>query len=63
MTMKVSTLEPWVGTAEIAVHLGKPESFFHNRAADLGIPRVKVGNHWRYKVSQVDAWLAAGGVA
>jgi excisionase family DNA binding protein len=60
---KVATtvsVEPWVGTDQVAEWLGKPSSWLYNNAERLGIPRVRIGNQYRYKLSQVDAWLGAG---
>jgi predicted DNA-binding transcriptional regulator AlpA len=58
MTSRASqTIEPFVGTREVAEMLGKPESWLYNRADELGIPRYKVGLIWRYRLSEVEAWI------
>lgn len=49
--------ERWVTTDQIAAHLGKDATWVWANAQRIGIPRVKVGNHYRYRVSQVDEWL------
>ncbi|MFL6240555.1 MAG: helix-turn-helix domain-containing protein [Actinomycetes bacterium] len=49
--------ERWVGTREVAEHLGKPVSWVYNEAANLGIPRVKMGHQYRYRLSEVDGWM------
>ncbi len=51
--------EPLVGTGEVAAKLGKPASWVYSQAARLGIPRYKIGQQYRYKLSEVDAWLEA----
>ncbi|MCP2335787.1 helix-turn-helix domain-containing protein [Actinomadura rupiterrae] len=51
------TVEPWVGTRDVARHLGKPVSWVHDNAERLGIPRVKLSNQYRYRLSEVDAWV------
>ncbi len=50
--------EAWVSTEEIARHLGKPVSWLHQSAERLAIPRKRLGNQFRYRVSEVDAWLS-----
>lgn len=54
--------EPFVDTAAVAEFLGKPRSWIHNNAARLGIPRRRVGNHWRFRLSEVAAWVERGAV-
>lgn len=53
------TTEPLASTEEVAKYLSKPASWLHNNAATLGIPRYKIGNHYRYRISEVAAWLEA----
>lgn len=55
--MRLVLIEPWVSTEKVAAHLGKPTCWVLDRAGDLGIPRVKVANQWRYRLSDVDAWM------
>jgi len=56
MTTSVVKREPWVTTEDVARHLGKPVSWIYNNAHRLGIPRVKIGNQLRYRLSEVDDW-------
>lgn len=51
------TAEPFVGTREVAAFLGKPVSYVYEHAGRLGIPRYKLGNQWRYLLSEVEDWL------
>jgi predicted DNA-binding transcriptional regulator AlpA len=48
--------EPWVTTRDVAEHLGKPVSWVYG-AQRLGIPRVKIGNQLRYRLSRIDEWI------
>jgi excisionase family DNA binding protein len=57
----MATIERWVTTDEVATYLSKPPSWLHNNAARLGIPRSKVGKHYRYKLSEVAAWVENAG--
>ena len=49
--------EPYVGTAEAARFLGKPRSWLFNNAERQGVPRYPIGNQWRYRLSELSAWL------
>lgn len=50
------TIEHFATTEDVAEYLSKPRSWVHDNAARLGIPRYKVGNHYRYRLSEVAAW-------
>ena len=52
-----TTKEPLHGTAAVADYLEKPASWVRNNAGPLGIPRYKVGNQYRYRLSEVAAWV------
>jgi hypothetical protein len=54
-------LEPFVTSEQVAEFLGKPVSWIHNNAGRLGIPRARLGNHWRYRLSDVSDWLERQG--
>jgi len=49
----------WLTTREAAAHIGKPVSWLHNNAAQLHIPRFKIGQQYRYSVSDLDGWLTS----
>lgn len=56
--------EPFVGAEDAALHLGKPISWIYNNAERLQMPRYRIGNHWRYRLSDLDQWVRDGaGVA
>jgi predicted DNA-binding transcriptional regulator AlpA len=50
-------VEPYVNLSTAAAFLGKPESWLYNRADELGVPRYKIGNVWRFRLSELDAWV------
>lgn len=52
--------EPFITTRQAAEHLGKPISWMYHEAAWRGLPRYKVGNQWRHKRSELDAWVRSG---
>lgn len=53
--------EPWVDTATVAVHLGKPQSWIRDNVNGLGccIPHRKLGKQHRFRLSEIDAWMEA----
>lgn len=50
-------LEAFVDTDEAARFLGKPRSWLHQRGGPMGVPRYKIGNVWRYRLSELDGWV------
>jgi excisionase family DNA binding protein len=44
-------------TDEVAALLGKSRHYIYANAERLGIPRVKIGKHYRYRPSDVTAWI------
>lgn len=54
----MSENEPWVSTEAVAQHLGKPVSWIHQAGERLNIPRRRLGNHYRYKLSEIDSWVS-----
>lgn len=54
--------ERFATTDEVAIYLNKPTSWVHNNAARLEIPRYKVGNQYRYQLSEVARWVKARSV-
>jgi excisionase family DNA binding protein len=53
-----ATAERYVTTDEVAEFLGKPVTWVYNNAGPLGIPRYRLGNHYRYRLSEVAEWLS-----
>lgn len=49
--------ERWITLEEAAAHLQVSKSFLYQKGGLLGIPRVKIGTKYRYKRSELDAWL------
>lgn len=63
MNQPTRSVEPFVTVAEIARLLGVPRSFIYERTARGQIPCYRVGRLLRFKVSEVERWLAEGGSA
>jgi excisionase family DNA binding protein len=51
-------LEPLVDAHAVAEHLGVPVSWVYESARNGGIPHYRLGKYVRFKISEVDAWLA-----
>jgi len=55
-----SNPEPWVTLEAIAKHLEVSTDTVHRWIRARKIPVQRVGRQWRFKVSDVDAWVVAG---
>jgi len=47
----------WINLTDAATHLNVSKSFLYQKGQALGIPRAKLGSKYRYKKSDLDAWL------
>ncbi|WP_186064178.1 helix-turn-helix domain-containing protein [Burkholderia gladioli] len=57
----MTTAEPWVSVEHIAEHLGVVKDTVYRWRERRGLPAHRVGRLWKFKVSEVDAWVRAGG--
>lgn len=55
------TAEPWVSVDQIAEHLGVTRDSIYRWIDRKGLPAHRVGRLWKFKVSEVDDWVRAGG--
>ena len=55
--------EPWLSLEEITKHLGVRRETIYRwlKDKDKGMPGHRVGRHWKFKLSEVDAWVKSGG--
>ncbi len=49
--------ERWIKTEEAAEYLSVSSSYLYQKGPAAGIPRVKLGSGFRYRMSDLDAWL------
>lgn len=54
--MKVTEKEVF-SLKEVAEYLGKPPSYLYNNVEKMGIPHVKIGQQYRFLISDIKMWL------
>jgi excisionase family DNA binding protein len=55
------TPEPWSILADVAAHLQVSEDTVLRWIAKRKLPAHRVGRIWRFKLTEVDLWVRAGG--
>ena len=50
----------WVGIDEIAEYLGVNKDTIRNWIKKKDIPACKIGRQWKFKKTEVDAWVKSG---
>jgi excisionase family DNA binding protein len=55
-----STNERWSSLEEVAEYLGVNKDTVRNWIKKQAIPAHKVGKLWKFKLSEVDAWVKSG---
>jgi excisionase family DNA binding protein len=53
--------EPWTSVEEIARHLGVAKDSIYRWIERRSLPAHRIGRLWKFKVSEVDEWVRAGG--
>ena len=53
--------EPWVALEAVARHLGVSNDSIYRWIDGRALPAHKIGRLWKFKLSEVDAWVRAGG--
>lgn len=53
--------EPWISVDQIAAHLGVTRDSIYRWIDRKGLPAHRAGRLWKFKVSEVDAWMCTGG--
>lgn len=52
---KEQVLEKWVGTAELAEHLGRTPRWVREYAPAM--PHHRIGKSYRFRISEVERWI------
>lgn len=55
--------ERWLSVEEIATHLGVSKETVYRWLEREKVPAHRVGRLWKFKASEVDKWIIAGGAA
>jgi excisionase family DNA binding protein len=55
------TTEPWVSVEDVAKHLGVAKDSVYRWIDSRSLPAHKIGRLWKFKLSEVDDWVRAGG--
>jgi len=53
--------EQWVAVTEVSHHLGVAKDTIYRWIETRGLPAHRVGRLWKFKLSEVDAWIERGG--
>lgn len=54
--------EPWVPIEAVVAHLKVTKDSVYRWIESKGLPAQKVGRHWRFKLTEIDAWVRGGTV-
>lgn len=58
---KMQTTEAWVSVDEVAKHLGVAKDSVYRSIDHRGLRAHKIARLWKFKLSDLDAWVRAGG--
>ena len=47
----------WMTLKEAAAHLNVSTSYLYQKGDSVGVPRYKIGNKFRYKLTELDNWV------
>ena len=53
--------EPWVSVDKVAGHLGVAKDSVYRWIETKSLPAHRVGRLWKFKLSEIDEWVHAGG--
>lgn len=56
------TTEPWASVEDVAKHLGVAKDAIYRWIVNRRLPAHQIGRLWKFKLSEVDPWVRAGGV-
>lgn len=61
--MSDNTIEKWSTLKEVQEHLGVGRETILQWIAKKNMPAYKMGRLWKFKLSEVDAWVKSGEAA
>mgnify|MGYP002518538520 FL=1 len=56
-------MDNWIGIEEAANYLGVTKETIRNWIKKTDIPAHKIGKLWKFKASELDAWVKSGSSA
>ncbi len=56
----INAPEPWASVGDTAKHLGIRKETLYRWIERRGLPAFRLGRNWKFKLSEVDAWVRAG---
>jgi excisionase family DNA binding protein len=59
----MATEERWVGVEDVAAHVGVNKDSIYRWIEKKGLPAHRAGRLFRFKLSEVDEWVRAGGAS
>ena len=59
--MENNSIGRWMTLKEAAAHLNVSTSYLYQKGDSVGVPRYKIGNKFRYKLSDLDTWVQSQG--
>ena len=57
----MTTAEPWASVEDVAKHLGVAKDSVYRWIEARKLPAHRIGRLWKFKLSEVDEWVRAGG--
>ena len=58
-----NNVERWYSLKEVMEHLGVSRDTIMKWIEQKNMPAAKIGRLWKFKLSEVDAWIKANGAA
>ena len=60
MDKELDKTEKWVSLEEIAEHTGLSKDTIRNYIKREVIPYYRIGKQYKFKISEIDAWIESG---
>jgi excisionase family DNA binding protein len=58
---KQDRLESWSSVEDVSAHLGVVRDTIYRWIESRSLPAHRIGRIWKFKLSEVDDWVRAGG--